>query len=127
MVMLESIFDLPTAVKGPGIVAALVLFAVTGLHLVRRHVLPRLRIEAADSEFSSAVLQGVLTFYGLALALIAVSVWQSHGDVSRILSQEATSLGALYRDVSGYPEPSRAALQKVLRDYTRQVIEEAWP
>ena len=33
----------------------------------------------------------------------------------------------LYRDVSGYPEPARSRLQGELRDYTRFVIEQAWP
>jgi hypothetical protein len=125
--MPDFIFDLPMAVTGPGIVAGLVLFAVIGLRLTRTHVLPRLRIDPGDSEFASAMLQAVMAFYGLALALIAVSVWQAYADVSKTLSQEATSLGALYRDVSGYPEPTRGQLQTELRDYTRQIFQEAWP
>ena len=63
-----------------------------------------------------------MVFYGLAVALIAVSVWQSYSDVAKTLSQEATALAALYRDVSSYPEPIRPQLQKGLRDYTDQII-----
>ena len=73
------------------------------------------------------MLQSVMVFYGLAMALIAVSVLQTYSDVSKIVSQEATALAALYRDVSSYPEPVRAQLQNELRDYVRYVIEEAWP
>ena len=40
---------------------------------------------------------------------------------------EATSLNALYRDVSGYPEPIRSRIATVLRDYTDQIIHGAWP
>src|SRR6185369_15931963 len=109
-------------ITGPGIVAVLVLFALVGLRLVRRRALPRLRIVPEDSEFGGAMLQAVMTFYGLALALIAVSVWQTYVDVSHTLSQEAISLGALYRDVSGYPEPTRGELQSGLREYTRYTI-----
>ena len=36
-------------------------------------------------------------------------------------------MNALYRDVTGYPEPIRLELQKELRDYTDQVIHGAWP
>jgi hypothetical protein len=56
-----------------------------------------------------------------------VSVWQTYSDVSKILSQEATAIAALYRDVSCYPEPIRASLQHVLREYVDYVIHKAWP
>lgn len=58
---------------------------------------------------------------------IAVSVWETSSEVSRLVSFEATSLAALYRDVSNYPEPIRFELQKDLREYTDYVIREAWP
>jgi hypothetical protein len=61
------------------------------------------------------------------MALIAVNVWETYSDVSKIISQEATALGALYRDVSNYPEPLRSQLQGQLRDYTIQIIQRAWP
>src|SRR4051794_16322626 len=125
--MLEWVFDLPMVVTGPGIVVGLGLFAVIGLHLVRRHVLPRLRIVPEDSESGGAMLQAVMAIYGLALALIAVSVWQNYMNVSQTLSQEATSLATLYRDVSSYPEPARTQLQERLRDYVRYIIHDVWP
>jgi Protein of unknown function (DUF4239) len=125
--MFESLFDLPLLITGPAIIAALCLFAVVGLLVVRRRVLPRLRVEGGDSEFTGAMLQSVMVFYGLAVALIAVSVWQTYSDVSKVVSEEATALAALYRDVSSYPEPARPQLQTELREYTRYVIDEAWP
>ena len=125
--LIDFLFDLPLLFMGSAIIAVLCLFGISGLLLVRRRVLPRLRIHTADSEFSGAMLQSVMVFYGLAVALIAVSVWQTYSDVSKIVSQEATALAALYRDVSGYPEPLRPALQQELREYTEYLIREAWP
>ena len=125
--MSDFIFDLPLLITGPAIVILLCLYAVVGLVIVRGRVLPRLRTDVQDSEFSGAMLQAVMVFYGLAVALIAVSVWQSYSDVTKIISQEATALAALYRDVSSYPEPIRPQLQKGLRDYTDQIIHQAWP
>jgi hypothetical protein len=125
--MFESLFDLPLWIAGPAIIAALCLFAVGGLLVVRRHVLPRLRVEGADSEFTGAMLQSVMVFYGLAVALIAVTVFQTYSDTSKVVTGEATALNAIYRDVSSYPEPIRTDLQKELRDYTDQVIHQAWP
>lgn len=125
--MLDFIFDLPLLITGPVIVGALCLFALGGLLLVRWRVLPWLRVSVGDSEFSGALVQCVMVFYGLAVALIAVNVSQTYADVSKIISREASALNALYRDVSSYPEPIRLDLQKELREYTEQVIQDAWP
>jgi len=120
--MLESIFDVPLIITGPLIVGSLCLFAFGGLLLVRRYVLPRLRIHHEDAHFSGAMVHSVMVFYGLALALIAVNVFETYADVSKIISQEATALAGLYRDVTAYPEPIRSQLQKELRDYADYVI-----
>jgi hypothetical protein len=125
--MLEFLFDLPLAVGGPLIVATLCLFGLAGMLFVRRRVLPRLRVRLEDSEFSGAMLQSVMVFYGLAVALIAVNVSQTYSDTSRIVSGEAIAISALYRDVTSYPQPIRSELQGALRDYTEYVIEQAWP
>lgn len=125
--MLNFFYDLPLLIIGLTIVGSLGLFAVAGMAVVRRHVLPRLRINATDSEFTGSMVQSVMVFYGLAVALIAVSVFETYSDVSRIVSQEASALAALYRDVGGYPEPVRPLLQNELRDYAQYVIHEAWP
>jgi hypothetical protein len=125
--MLEFIFDIPLVIAGLAIVGFLSLFAIGGLLLVRRRVLPHLRIHDEDAHFSAAMVHSVMVFYGLALALIAVHVFETYADVSKIISQEATALAVLYRDVSTYPEPIRPQLQKQVRDYVEYIIHEAWP
>lgn len=125
--MVDSLFNLPLVVTGPAIIITLCLFGIGGLLLVRRCVLVRLRIRVEDSEFSGAMMQCVMVFYGLAVALIAVTVFQTYSDVSKIISGEASALNAIYRDVSSYPEPIRLDLQRELREYTEYVIHDAWP
>lgn len=125
--MLEAVFDVPLGLSGPVLVLGLVAFALGGLRLVRRRVLPRLRISEADSEFSGSLMQAVMVFYGLAVALIAVSVWQSYDDVAKLVTHESSAIAALHRDVSGYPASERALMQSELRDYVRFIIDEAWP
>jgi len=73
--MFGSLFDIPLWIIEPVILGALCLFAVVGLLLVRRRILPRLRVSGVDSEFTGAMLQSVMVFYGLAVALIAVTVF----------------------------------------------------
>jgi hypothetical protein len=125
--MPDILFDLLLAITGPMIIGGLCLCAISGLLLIRRFVLPRLRIHIDDSQFSGSMVQCVMVFYGLAVALIAVNVSQTYSDVSKLVSQEATALGALYQDVSGYPQPTRLELQKELRNYVEQVIQKEWP
>jgi hypothetical protein len=120
--MFNSLFELPLVIVGIAIMGLLWLFALVGLALVRCYFLPCLRIQIEDSEFSGAMLQAVMVFYGLAVALIAVSVWQSYSDTSKLVSQEAATLAAIYREASFYPEPQRSALQRDIRDYTDFII-----
>jgi hypothetical protein len=79
--MFDFLFDFPLAVAGLSIVLALCLFSIGGLLGVRRWVLPRLRIRTEDSEFSGSMMQSILVFYGLAVALMAVNVSQTYSDV----------------------------------------------
>jgi hypothetical protein len=72
-------------------------------------------------------VQAIGVFYGITVGLIAVGVWNTNSNASELVSKEASSIGALYHDVSGYPDPLRAELQKNLRNYATFVIETAWP
>jgi hypothetical protein len=65
--------------------------------------------------------------YGLLLGLLAVGAYQNHAETRRSVVGEAASLAALYRDVSGYPEPYRTDLRTLVREYTRSTIGDAWP
>jgi hypothetical protein len=125
--MFEFLFDLPLWISGPAIIGVLCIFGLGGMHFVRRRLLPRLQVRVEDSEFSGAIVQSVMVFYGLAVALIAVNVSQTYNDTSKIVSGEAIALNALYRDVTSYPDPIRSELQRGLREYTEQVIQDAWP
>jgi hypothetical protein len=56
-----------------------------------------------------------------------VGVWNTHSNAEDVVSKEAAAIGALYRDVTGYPESVREKLQGDLRGYTRALIEQIWP
>jgi hypothetical protein len=72
-------------------------------------------------------LGAVCVFYGITLGLLAVAAWQTYSGVETQVGEEAAAVGALYRDVSSFPDPNRTELQSDLRRYTRQVIDVAWP
>ena len=125
--MFDFIFDLPLLVTGPALLLVLSLYAFIGLRLVRRRIHPKLTINPGDSHFIGTMVHTVAVFYGLAVALITIAVWESYSEVSHVVSAEATAIGSLYRDLGGYPEPTRTQTRDQLKAYTEQVIEEAWP
>ncbi|HSD69986.1 MAG TPA: DUF4239 domain-containing protein, partial [Woeseiaceae bacterium] len=63
----------------------------------------------------------------LAAALTAVGVWQKYSEVSDIVSAEATAIASLWRDLGGYPQPMRDETRDILRGYSEQVVNGAWP
>jgi hypothetical protein len=125
--MFDSLFDTQLIFAGLAIIGFLSLFSVVGLLLVRRLILPRLGIDHHDSHFSGSIVHSVMVFYGLAVALIAVNVFETYTDAEKTVSQEASAMAALYRDVETYPDKIRPSLQAELTDYDRFVINEAWP
>ena len=72
-------------------------------------------------------LQYFGVIYGLLLGLLAVATYQNHTDVEKAVASEASSIAALYRDISAYPEPDRSELKALIKEYTRSTIEDAWP
>ena len=125
--MFDWIFDAPLWLVGPGLVVGLVGVSLAGLALVRARVMPRLHVTSEDSHFVGPMVHSIMVFYGLVLALIAVNVFETYSECSKIVSTEATAIAMLYRDVSSYPEPARSELQTSMRDYVEQLIRDAWP
>jgi hypothetical protein len=68
-----------------------------------------------------------MLLYGLIAALTAVGAWQRYGQVSDVVSGEATAITSLWRDLGGYPQSLRGPTEDILRGYTEQIIREAWP
>ena len=121
------IYDIPT-VAAVGVFAALFVgICWTGTILFRPIVRAIVHHQPDLNETVGDFLQYFGVIYGLLLGLLAVATYQNLSDVEKAVGSEASSLAALYRDVGAYPEPARSELQGLLRDYTRYVIDEAWP
>jgi len=126
--MIEFLLSLPLWALAVVLNVWLISFALVSLWALRRWVLPRLHLNTDASLFlGAAVMQSAMVLYGLVAALTAVSVWTRHSQVADTVSSEATAIAILWRDLGGYPDRERDSLQEVLRGYTSQIIEEAWP
>ena len=121
------IYSVPLFPLGVLISLAFVTVGVAGMWLTHRHVRPHLAVREHHTEFTAVIIEGILIIYGLAIALILVSVWENYAEASTLVSNEATAIAMLYRDSGAYPEPTRGRLHEELRGYTEYVVKRAWP
>ena len=125
--MIHWFLGLPWVLMGILIVGSFAGVGVFGLSLVRRLILPRFGDVAHQNEVTGFIHHGILISYGLAVALLAIAVWENHAEVTKVVSTEAVAIGTLYRDAGGYPEPTRSRLQVELKSYVEHIIHDAWP
>ncbi len=109
------------------LVAFVEFISLIGLLLARRYLVPKLHYGEGINDAVSGTVQAIGVFYGITVGLIAVAVWNTYTGASGLVSNEATAIGALYRDVNGYPSPLREELRTKLRAYTVFVINDVWP
>jgi hypothetical protein len=115
--MMYWIYDYPSWVIGLLFCGAFVAFTWMGIFLT--HV-------TGANEMVGLALSSYFVLFGLLLGLLAVATYQNYANVHNIVTNEASSLAALYREISSLPQPSRGQLQQRLREYTRYTIEEGW-
>jgi Protein of unknown function (DUF4239) len=109
------------------LVMVIEVIAMIGLLLARRFVVPKLRYHDGVNDAVSGTVQAIGVFYGITVGLIAVGVWNTYSNASELVSNEATAIATLYRDVSSYPESTKSECQARLREYAVYLIHEAWP
>ena len=125
--MFYWIYDYPTAKVGALFAVVFVVATWAATFALRRFLHPWFHRDRRANEMVGFVLSSYSVFYGILVGLIAVAAYQNFGTVSDLITKEASSLSALYRDLSGYPQPIRGRLQGDLREYTRSEIERDWP
>ncbi len=125
--MFYWIYDYPT--QYIGVLFAVVFCAVTvgGIFLFRPLFQSWIHGEPKNNDMVGLALSSFSVFYGLLIGLIAVAAYQNYSAVDDIVSREASSISALYQDVSGYAHPASDMLQSELREYARYTIEDDWP
>src|SRR5215469_11128619 len=121
------VYDLPNWLFAVLTVAVAVAIGLIGFYATRQWVRQVHGDEISHNDIVGFFLGTIGLFYGITLGLVAVGTWQTYSDVGTKVDQEASALAALYRDVSGFPEPKRSELQADLREYTRKVIDVVWP
>jgi len=119
--------SLPLAISLPLFVGGFVLVSCLIVLALR----PAVRRIVDDAEQWDRVLGHVIgtfgVFFGILLALVAVSVYENYADTRHAARQEAGQITALYRGTTGLPAEVAAPIQATIKEYLRVVIEEDWP
>jgi hypothetical protein len=125
--MFTWIYDFPSWFGALFFALLFVAFNTLGVHYIR----PKIRAVVADIEDVNDLVSNSMGIYsvmfGILLGMLAVITYENLTEAQTTADSEATAIAALYRDVSSYPEPIGTELRTSLRDYTRYVIDEAWP
>src|SRR6266478_67594 len=125
--MFYWIYDYPTGCMGALFAFVFVATTCLGIFLLRPIVRSWAHSERRANDMVGFILSSFSVLYGLLLGLLAVATYQNFSSVNDIVTKEASSLAALYRDLGGYPQPICGSLRDKLREYTRYVIEDSWP
>src|SRR5271169_6689087 len=102
--MFYWIYDYPSGLMGA--LFALVFVATTclGILLLRPIARSWIHTERRANDMVGFTLSSFSVLYGLLLGLLAVAAYQNFSSVGDIVTKEASSLAALYRDLAGYPQ-----------------------
>jgi hypothetical protein len=119
--------SLPLAVSLPLFVGGFVL----GSCLIVIALRPVVRRLVDDAEQWDRVLGHVIgtfgVFFGILLALVAVSVYENYSDTRQAALHEAGQITALYRGTTGLPSEVAGPIQQTIDEYLHAVVEEDWP
>ncbi|MGI4798324.1 MAG: hypothetical protein ACRYG8_30635 [Janthinobacterium lividum] len=121
------VYDLPNWLFCLLTMFVFVAFGVAGLWPSRKWVRRQHQINHSHNDIVGYYLAAVTVFYGITLGLVAVGTWTTYSDVGSKADREAEVVSSLYRDVDGYPEPTRGGLRGDLEDYVQHVIVVSWP
>jgi hypothetical protein len=109
------------------IMIAIETISLVGLFIARRFLVRRFHSSEGINDAISGTVQAIGVVYGITVGLIAVAVWNTYSNAGDLVSREASAIGAIYRDIGGYPSPRREEMRANLREYTVFLIDKAWP
>jgi Protein of unknown function (DUF4239) len=112
---------LPLFVGGFVVLSCLV---VIGL----RPVVRRLADDPRDWDRALAHVIGTFgVFFGILLALVALTVYENFADTRVAALEEASQITALYRGTTGLPQDVGAPMRETIQEYVHTVVDQDFP
>jgi hypothetical protein len=121
--LFNRVYDLPIAV-----LEAFTAIVFVGIYWAGYFVLRfSFKYTGSDSSVVGNLLSAFGVLYGILFGLVTVSAYETLNEVEAEASNEASSILALYRDVSSFPDSARGELKTSLCKYCKLIIEDEWP
>ncbi len=102
------------------------LAVIVGL-LITRKFLPTVYFKQEDAQIANIMIRQISTLLSVLMAFAVISTWQDYEHQRKNTAEEAIAMGNLYRDSRGLQPEIEHTVQGLLIDYTRYVVEDAWP
>lgn len=125
--MLFWIYDYPSWQMAIVFMIVFAAASILGLFLFRQLFNRRLHRDPRTNEMVGFAMSSFSMLYGLLLGMLAVTASQGFSDTSALATRESSVIAALYRASSALPDPAGSDLEKILRTYSRHVIDIDWP
>lgn len=124
--MLYLIYDFPPALVGIGMCGLCIVANWALIFAARHDLIASIHQSERANEMIGLGVGALATFLGLLLGLLSVAAYENYTSLSDVVDNEASSIAALYRDFSSYPDPARGALQQKLRRYADYTAGPGW-
>jgi len=124
--MIDWVHELPPVLGATFVCGGFLVVTLLGSALLQPAVGRLLKGERDPNTLVGLLLSTFALYYGVLLALLSIAVFANYDKAKDSIGQEASSIVALYRDVSGYPEPIRTSLAETLRLYLDEETGPGW-
>ena len=119
--IVDWIYNNPTWLWGPIVVAVFIAAACVGLVIFHRLVHVKVRRAHNDLAGFTFAIVGVL--YAVLLAFIAIATWESFSRASDIVENESDYAGGMYLDTAGLPDAKGQEIRDALVKYVSVVVD----
>lgn len=124
--MIDWLHELPVGLGATIVCGCFLVPTLIGSAFLQPLIGRILRGEKNPNTLVGLLLNAFALYYGVLLALLSIAVFDNYDRARDAVGQEASSIVALYRNVSGYPEPVRASLMGLLRQYLDEETGPGW-
>jgi len=124
--MIDWLHEWPTPLGAGLVIACFLVPTLIGSAFLQPVIARLLRGEKDPNTPVGLLLNAFTLYYGVLLALLSIAVFDNYDKAQDTISREAASIVALYRNLSGYPEPTRTALIDTLRRYVDEETGPGW-
>jgi Na+/proline symporter len=116
---MEFLLNLPVPISFLIVSAVPTLFALAGLHFVRKKYSAEVLKE--NHEVAAIIFNAFGLFYGVMVAFVVFVTWSGYDEATKNLQMEASEALHLFHSAEGFPAPVNKTVQQALRDYVASV------